>query len=155
LPPRQIVRWREAADRLFDVEPDDLLIREVGKSLKSHGSDMSGEALRKMLTVPIERRSAAIERLRDVGFAGCALAAINAARSASGLGNTTGVAAQARMVPRTDTACQEFQLIIDAIVIIAALDGLGCLAGCVPCCGIAAGALLFAGILEFIHDWFC
>lgn len=47
------------------------------------------------------------------------------------------------------------QAVIDAIVIAAAANALGCVLGCVPCCAIAAAMYLTAALLQLEKDAAC
>lgn len=54
-----------------------------------------------------------------------------------------------------DDMCRELHLVVDTLAAIAAIDGVGCMFGCVFCCPIAAAFGVAAALLQLAVDWIC
>jgi len=121
---------------------------------------LSEAEVHKMFSMPPDRKDRALEKALQIGLQQIHAAAVSALdRRAASMRPISGTRWEKRgslfRVAFTDSDCEEFQLIIDTIGIVAGLNGIGCLVGCVACCGIAAGAVLIMELLQYVHDLLC
>lgn len=146
-------------ETILSFVPSSQQIQSMQYGLAQYGVALTYDQVQSLLNIPTERRKAAISYLQQHGLAYVQQQIVQMLNNQSYAfqnqlsGKFQGASARLRLVQ--DDACRGFREIIDTVELVAALNGLGCLAGCIPCCGIAVGAGIVAGVLVLGYDVVC
>lgn len=127
--------------------------------LTKHGVALTQNQVESLLNIPTERRKAAITYLQQHGLAYIYQQIVQRLNNQSYAFESRSMAVQNTSAPlrliQASADCQAFRQIIDTLEIIGGLNGLGCLAGCLPCCGIVVGIVIVVAVLELGFDLVC
>jgi hypothetical protein len=141
------------------VTPDEE--RSFKEMLARRGVRVSEAEVHRLFNIPPDRKDRALEKAVSVGLHNIHLAAVAALeRQALKLRPTAVKWTQAKpkllvaALPE-ESDCENLRMIIDTLGVIIALNGIGCVLGCVPCCGIVAGSLLIEALLVWLFDAVC
>lgn len=152
-------KMRDCRSEILAYLPSEHQVKQMQRLLEPYSIALSADKVRDMLTLTFERKMNALEKVQKLGIRGVQKAAVSILnRWAVRLQSRTSASlryARFSQLEERDDECDEFQLIIDAIFLSAALNFGACLVGCAPCCLIAASEVIVGELLQIELDAFC
>lgn len=145
-------------NQIMAFEPTQEMVNQVRGVLEQHGTIISHESTKKLLSLKIESKQRGLRRISEAGLANVQRDCIRWLHRLTFASADAEASKNIRMIALPQTTpeeCAQFQATIDAIKVSSAANGVGCALGCVPCCGIAASLLLLAESLQSIKNAMC
>ncbi len=123
--------------------------------MRARGVNRSTDELRRRLELDDDRRRMVAERVQSRGLS---TTLSDAAIALERLATTTSNRLHATSLETEDVfedMCRELRMIADVILVVAALDAIGCTFGCALCCLIALAFGLVGALMLLFIDFVC
>jgi hypothetical protein len=140
--------------------PTDKILRQFADIFEEHGAVISTDEVRALMALSPQRASRGQQKVNETGIRRCQLEAIQfLSKRISQLRSQNTAAMLVSLSSSSPQAsaeeCAQMPLVIDAILLSAAANALGCVLSCAPCCVIAAAEYALAALLQLEKDAAC